>query len=227
MSCAGTQYVVVGSPPLCTSCSTRNPVLSVTARRVNLEVDFLRAVHVPPQLTERANPMPSRKIQQPLSTRLKRCSKCDRLQPLERFYAHSRMRDGRWNECKKCHSERRERNRKLKALNGPLAFNSYKRVHGLLISAMELGIRSPKTLPKALKLLERLFTYAERERFDKAGRRTLWDELRNMLLEVPYTERLRILKLLATTLPPKLRPKFKDCDSPPASEDSPSSSVSA
>ena len=76
------------------------------------------------------------------------------------------MRDGRWNECKKRYSERRERNRKLKALNGPLAFNSYKRVHGLLISAMQLGIRCPKTLPKALKLLNSLLSYAEQKRAD-------------------------------------------------------------
>ena len=171
--------------------------------------------------------MPPGKIEQPLSTRLKRCSKCGHLRPLDRFYACPRSPDGLFNECKTCHSERRERNRKLKALGGPLTFDSHKRLHGILLSAMEMGIKSPSTLPTALKLLEKLFDYAQRERADKAARRTLWDEIRATMLELPHTERLELLKKLSTTLPPKMRPKFKTPHSESAGSDSPPSTASA
>jgi hypothetical protein len=153
--------------------------------------------------------MPAKPVEQPISQRMKRCTKCERVRPLDLFYKCPQARDGLFNECKGCHGERRERNRKLARLGGPLTFTDAGRLSGVIFSAMELGVQSPRTLARTLELLEKVLEFSAQERSKKAANRTAWDQLRALAVEFPDAERLEMLKAIASTLPTKMRPTFK------------------
>lgn len=144
-------------------------------------------------------------MEQPISSRLKRCAKCRRLRPLDRFYRRLCTPDGLWNECKSCHSARREHNRKLHLLARPLPIGVNGRIRCSVLTAMEVAAQSPRTALQVFKTIHSMMFLAIEDQRVKAARAKKFDQTTNSL---PYDERRELIDAIADSYPDHLRPSI-------------------